>query len=71
MGVDIIPLVQLHLFANWRNTPDGTIEFREFICGLNVLSSGSFEDKLLLTFRTFDLDSSGKLTSRHFVPSVL
>eukprot|EP01100_Stratorugosa_tubuloviscum_P015110 TRINITY_DN848_c0_g4_i1.p1 TRINITY_DN848_c0_g4~~TRINITY_DN848_c0_g4_i1.p1 ORF type:complete len:669 (-),score=227.56 TRINITY_DN848_c0_g4_i1:41-2047(-) len=48
-------------FKSFDSNGDGTIDFREFICGLHILAAGAVDCKLQFLFNCFDLDGSGFL----------
>eukprot|EP00049_Salpingoeca_infusionum_P003666 m.69506 g.69506 ORF g.69506 m.69506 type:complete len:184 (-) comp12225_c1_seq4:96-647(-) len=41
---------------------DGTINFREFVCGLSVASRGAVREKLDWAFGLYDIDGDGTVT---------
>jgi len=41
---------------------DGTVDLQEFISGLSFLCKGTPEEKLLLSFKAYDLDGNGFIT---------
>eukprot|EP00762_Andalucia_godoyi_P006326 ANDGO_05858.mRNA.1 Calcineurin B-like protein 2 len=51
------------LFALFDEDGNGSIDFREFICGLSVCSTqGTAEEKMLYSFRIWDFDNDGYIT---------
>lgn len=49
------------LFHSFDKNKDGSLSFHEIAVGLSVLLGGSFDDRLVLAFRSYDLDNNGKL----------
>lgn len=48
------------MFALFDEDGDGTIDFREFICGLSVFcEKGTIDEKLKFSFRIYDFDGDG------------
>jgi len=47
------------LFRVIDEDDDGAIEFREFAVALSIMSRGSVEDKILLSYQLCDLDKNG------------
>ena len=45
----------------------GLINFREFIMGIYVMSSGKLEERLEWTFRLFDCDQDGSVTKNEML----
>jgi len=55
------PLPGLHgerLFHLFDNKHTGTIDFEEFLAGMAVCAKGSFEEKVHLIFRIYDIDEN-------------
>jgi len=50
------------LFSVYDKNRDGTIDFREFICGIGLMRRGSLDQKLQIAFRMYDLDNDGFIT---------
>eukprot|EP01100_Stratorugosa_tubuloviscum_P002158 TRINITY_DN1490_c6_g1_i1.p1 TRINITY_DN1490_c6_g1~~TRINITY_DN1490_c6_g1_i1.p1 ORF type:complete len:253 (+),score=101.82 TRINITY_DN1490_c6_g1_i1:31-759(+) len=55
------------LFGEFDINKDGTIDCREFLCGVSLLCKGSAEDKLRLTFQAYDLDNSGTISKEEML----
>ncbi|KAL0480677.1 serine/threonine-protein phosphatase 2B regulatory subunit [Acrasis kona] len=48
------------MFSLFDEDNDGTIDFREFICGLSVFcEKGTIDEKLKFSFRIYDFDNDG------------
>ncbi|KAH3673787.1 hypothetical protein OGATHE_001767 [Ogataea polymorpha] len=41
----------------------GDIDFKEFVAGLSIFSSGSVDDKLRFLFRVYDIDNDGYISN--------
>jgi len=50
------------LFSVYDTNNDGMIDFREFICGIGLMSRGTMDEKLRVAFRTYDLDNNGYIS---------
>lgn len=51
------------LFRVYDMDKSGTIDFREFLAGLGVMSKGSEDEKLRLAFEMYDADRSGTIAN--------
>lgn len=48
-----------HVFRVFDLNGDGLLDFREFMCGFSVVLRGSVEEKLMFSFRIYDVDCNG------------
>jgi len=54
--------LEKHIFRMYDTDGDGTIDFREFMILLYIMSSGTPEENLGQIFRIFDKDNDGSIT---------
>ena len=54
--------LEKHIFRMYDSDGDGTIDFREFMVLLYIMSSGSPEENLGQIFRIFDKNNDGSIT---------
>eukprot|EP00689_Sawyeria_marylandensis_P001979 EC822816.1.p1 GENE.EC822816.1~~EC822816.1.p1 ORF type:complete len:200 (+),score=79.99 EC822816.1:26-601(+) len=51
------------MFSLFDGNKDGTIDFKEFICGLSVFSEkGTMDEKLKFSFKIYDFDGDGGIS---------
>ena len=50
-----------HIFRTFDKDKDGTINFSEFLLAINVMGNGSVEEKLMWSFKMFDIDENGSI----------
>ena len=50
-----------HIFRTFDKDNDGTIIFSEFMLAINIMGSGTVEEKLMWSFRMFDIDENGSI----------
>lgn len=56
--VDVVRL-EKHIFRLFDRDGDGTIDFKEFMVVLYIMSNGTPEENLKQIFKVFDLDGDG------------
>jgi len=56
--IDVIRL-EKHIFRLFDKDGDGTIDFKEFMIVLYIMSNGTAEENLRQIFKVFDLDGNG------------
>lgn len=56
--IDVIRL-EKHIFRLFDKDGDGTIDFKEFMIVLYIMSNGTAEENLRQIFKIFDLDGNG------------
>ena len=49
------------LYKLLDHSKNGLVDFRDFICVISIMKTGSLEDKLRLAFKSYDLDDNGFL----------
>ena len=54
--------LEKHIFRMYDSDGNGTIDFREFMMLLYIMSSGSPEENLGQIFRIFDKNNDGSIT---------
>ena len=54
--------LEKHIFRMYDTDGDGTIDFREFMILLYIMSSGTPEENLGQIFRIFDKNNDGSIT---------
>ena len=58
--VDVIRL-EKHIFRLFDRDGNGTIDFKEFMIVLYIMSNGTPEENLRQIFKVFDLDGDGSI----------
>jgi len=56
-----VSVMARHLFRTFDVNNSGSIDFREFLCGLSATMTGSIEEKLEFAFNMYDVDESGTI----------
>jgi Ca2+-binding EF-hand superfamily protein len=49
------------LDTNKSGIENGLVDFRDFACFMGVLKQGSYEDRLRIAFKAYDIDGDGFL----------
>lgn len=60
-GVDVNRL-EKHIFRMFDKDGSGSIDFKEFMVILFIMTNGSAEDNLKQIFRIFDMDRDGRIS---------
>lgn len=50
------------LFSAFDQNKSGTVDFREFVCGLSVMYRGTMEERLMLAFKAYDINGDGVIS---------
>jgi len=53
------PLFSTKLFDLLDTNRDGVVDLSEFVCGLSILCKGTAEEKLKLSFKSYDINNDG------------
>jgi len=53
------PLFSAKLFDLLDTNRDGCVDLQEFVCGLSILCKGTAEEKLQLSFKSYDINNDG------------
>ena len=56
--------LEKHIFRMYDSNSDGSIDFREFMIVLYVMSNGSPEENLQQIFRVFDINNDGTISMK-------
>eukprot|EP00943_MAST-04B_sp_MAST-4B-sp1_P007745 g7745.t1 len=59
--------IVVRLFDAFDSDNSGTIDFKQFVIGLNKTSRGSKRDKIELAFSVYDVDGSGRIYKDEFI----
>lgn len=52
-----------YVFSAYDTNRSGTIDFKEFMIAIKVVSSGTVYDKLWLAYSVYDIDGNGSVDS--------
>ena len=59
--------IVVRLFDAFDSDNSGTIDFKQFVIGLNKTSKGTKRDKIELAFSVYDVDGSGRIYKDEFI----
>jgi len=59
-----------HVFRMYDTNGDGSVDFKEFILGLDILNNGTPEQNLKQIFRILDINNDGKIHAMELVEVV-
>ncbi|XP_063970177.1 neurocalcin homolog [Lytechinus pictus] len=51
-----------HVYRTFDSNRDGSISFREFMCGMSVLARGTVDEKLSWIFSMYDINKDGYIS---------
>ncbi|KAI8879048.1 calcium-binding protein NCS-1 [Backusella circina FSU 941] len=59
-----------YVFNVFDNDKNGTIDFKEFIVALSITSRGRVDEKLIWTFKLYDIDNDGYISRKEMLKIV-
>ena len=59
-----------HIFDAYDMDGNGMVDFKEFLCTVNLATNGTVDEKLKWAFRLYDIDDNGYVTKEEVIQFV-